>query len=308
MPSWICAATLALMEGDIPSSLATTPTNIERPATPGSSPAASAPRGQALDFEVPSWRTWVWMSCGGWAVQGPTTRATRRSRARAGKHPARRGRQLCHPGRRRDLHRRHGPARNEYLFQQLAQANIETLKQYKFKVILTQCPHCYNTLLNEYPQFGGNFQVMHHTQYIEALLAEQNIRVQPDHDRGQQITFHDPCYLGRYNDEYEAPRALATASGMQLVEMARTRDQAMCCGGGGARVWLEEEGDIRVNRNRLAHIQATGASQAAAACPFCLIMLEDARGALDAENLVIRDVAEIVADALVEPAQKQLQD
>jgi Fe-S oxidoreductase/nitrate reductase gamma subunit len=296
---------LALMEGDIPSSLATTLTNIERSGNPWKqSRRKRTAWTQALDFEVPVMANvgeadvlW-WVGCAG--AYDPRNQKVTRALAQilhaAGVNFAILGEEETCTG---DTARRAG---NEYLFQQLAQANIETLKQYKFKVILTQCPHCYNTLLNEYGQFGGNFQVMHHTQYIEALLAEQNIRVQPDHDRGQRITFHDPCYLGRYNDEYEAPRALVAAGGMQLVEMARSRDKAMCCGGGGARVWLEEEGDVRVNRNRLAHIQATGASQAAVACPFCLIMLEDARGALDAENLVIRDVAEIVAEALVEPA------
>jgi Fe-S oxidoreductase len=188
-------------------------------------------------------------------------------------------------------------AGNEYLFQTLAQANVETLNQHKFKLILTQCPHCYNTLLNEYPQFGGNYQVMHHTQYIDALLAEENIKVRRE-DAGA-LTFHDPCYLGRYHDEYEAPRAVATATGKSLLEMTRSRDRAMCCGGGGARVWMEDEGEVRVNRNRLKQIQETGAEEVGVACPFCMIMLEDAKGALGAEDLVVRDVAEIVADALV---------
>ena len=181
--------------------------------------------------------------------------------------PARGGRQLRDPGRGGDLQRRSARrAGNEYLFQQLAQQNIETLNQYKFKIILTQCPHCYNTLLNEYPQFGGQYQVMHHTQYIEALLAEGQIRVKAE-AKAQDLTFHDPCYLGRYNDEYDAPRTLATATGMKLVEMAKTKSQAMCCGGGGARVWMEDEGDVRINYNRLAQIQATGAPRSASRVP-----------------------------------------
>ncbi|OQA44591.1 MAG: succinate dehydrogenase/fumarate reductase iron-sulfur subunit [Chloroflexi bacterium ADurb.Bin325] len=302
---------LALMEGELPASLATTLTNIERAGNPWKQPRRKRTAWtQALDFEVPVMANvgeaevlW-WVGCAG--SYDPRNQKVTRALAQilhaAGVNYAILGEEETCNG---DPARRAG---NEYLFQQLAQANIETLKQYKFKVILTQCPHCYNTLLNEYPQFGGDFQVMHHTQYIEALLAEQNISVRPDHDRGQQVTFHDPCYLGRYNDEYEAPRVLAAASGMQLVEMARSRDRAMCCGGGGARVWIEEEGDVRINRNRLAQIRATGAGQAAAACPFCLTMLEDARGALGADDLVIRDVAEIVADALVAPGQARPQD
>jgi len=152
-------------------------------------------------------------------------------------------------------------------------------------------------LLNEYPQFGGNYQVMHHTQYIEALLREGQIRVK--RNGGGKLAFHDPCYLGRYNDEYEAPRYVATATGLKLVEMKQSKDLAMCCGGGGARVWMEDEGDTRINYNRLAQIQATGASEVAVACPFCMIMLEDAKGAKGVEDLVVRDVAEIVAEGLV---------
>jgi Fe-S oxidoreductase len=187
-------------------------------------------------------------------------------------------------------------AGNEYLFQTLAQANVETLNQYRFDVILTQCPHCFNTLQNEYPQFGGKYKVMHHTQYIEQLLREGRIEVKAEADA--KLAFHDPCYLGRYNEVYDAPRALATSSGMRLVEMSRSRDQAMCCGGGGARVWMEDEGEVRVNRSRLQQLRETGAQQIGVACPFCMIMLEDARGAAGAETLLIRDVAEVVADAL----------
>ncbi len=296
---------LALMEGDIPASLATTLTNIERAGNPWKQPKRKrAAWTQGLDFEVPIMANlpegtevdvlW-WVGCAG--AYDPRNQKVTKAIAKilhaAGVNFAILGEEETCTG---DAARRAG---NEYLFQQLAQQNIETLKQYKFKLILTQCPHCYNTLLNEYPQFGGEFQVMHHTQYIEALLAEGQIKVKAE-ARGK-ITFHDPCYLGRYNDEYEAPRYLATATGMRLVEMAKSKSQAMCCGGGGARVWMEDEGDVRVNYNRLAQIQATGCAEVGVACPFCMIMLEDARGAKGMEDLVIRDVAEIVAEALVVP-------
>jgi Fe-S oxidoreductase len=152
-------------------------------------------------------------------------------------------------------------------------------------------------LLHEYPQFGAHYQVMHHTQYIEALILEENITVR--RNGAGTVTIHDPCYLGRYNDEYDAPRTVAAATGKTLVEMERSRDRAMCCGGGGARVWMEDDSEVRVNRNRLEQIIETGAGEAAVACPFCMIMLEDARGAVGAENLVIRDVAEVVAEALI---------
>ncbi len=294
---------LALMEGDIPASLATTLTNIERAGNPWKQPKRKrAAWTQGLDFEVPIMANldegaevdvlW-WVGCAG--AYDPRNQKVTRAIARilhaAGVNFAILGDQETCTG---DSARRAG---NEYLFQQLAQQNIETLNGYKFKMILTQCPHCLNTLMNEYPQFGGNYQVMHHTQYIDALLAEGQIKVRAEAQN--KITFHDPCYLGRYNDEYEAPRVLAAATGMQLVEMAQTRSQAMCCGGGGARVWMEDEGEARVNYNRLAQIQVTGCTEVGVACPFCMVMLEDAKGAKGAEDLVIRDVAEIVAEALI---------
>lgn len=293
---------LALMEGDIPGSLAKTLTNIERSGNPWKLPKRKrAAWAESLDFEVPIMAQvgeadvlW-WVGCAGAydARSQKVTRAIAKILHAAGVNFAILGDEETCTG---DSARRAG---NEYLFQQLAQQNIETLKQYKFKLILTQCPHCLNTLLNEYPQFGGEFQVMHHTQYIEALLAEGQIKVEVKAADKAKMTFHDPCYLGRYNDEYEAPRYVATATGRQLVEMERTKDKAMCCGGGGARVWMEDEGDVRVNYNRLAQIQATGCTEVGVACPFCMVMLEDARGAKGAEALVIRDVAEIVAEALV---------
>jgi Fe-S oxidoreductase/nitrate reductase gamma subunit len=293
---------LALMEGDIPSSLATTLTNIERAGNPWKQPKRKrAAWTQGLDFEVPVMANvaeegvdvlW-WVGCAG--AYDPRNQKVTKAIASilhaAGVNFAILGEEETCTG---DSARRAG---NEYLFQQLAQQNIETLNGYKFKLILTQCPHCLNTLLNEYPQFGGHYQVMHHTQYIEALLAEGQVKVKVEAEA--KITFHDPCYLGRYNDEYDAPRHVATATGMKLVEMEKSRAQAMCCGGGGARVWMEDEGTTRINYNRLAQIQATGCKEVGVACPFCMVMLEDAKGAKGFEDLVVRDVAEIVAEALV---------
>jgi Fe-S oxidoreductase/nitrate reductase gamma subunit len=290
---------LVLMEGDVPASLATALTNTERSGNPWrQSRRKRAAWTEGLAFEVPIMAQvgeadvlW-WVGCAG--AYDPRNQKVTRAIARilhaAGVNFAILGEEEQCTG---DSARRAG---NEYLFQTLAKANIETLSRYKFKAILTQCPHCYNTLLNEYPQFGAKYQVLHHTQYIEALLAEENIRVAGNGPG--RLTFHDPCYLGRYNDEYEAPRYLAASTGLTLVESAQSRDKAMCCGGGGARVWMEDEGEVRVNRLRLAQLQASGTDQITVACPFCMIMLEDARGALGAESLVIRDVAEIVADGL----------
>ncbi len=293
---------LALAQGELPTSLATTLTNIERSGNPWKqSKRKRAAWAQGLDFEVPIMANvgeqgvdvlW-WVGCAG--SYDPRNQKVSKAIAKilhaAGVNFAILGEQETCVG---DAARRAG---NEYLFQQLAQQNIETLNGYKFKLILTQCPHCLNTLLNEYPQFGGNYQVMHHTQYIEALLREGQIKVK--RNGGGRLTFHDPCYLGRYQDEFEAPRYLATATGKALVEMKQSKDLAMCCGGGGARVWMEDEGETRVPWNRLAQIQATGCQEVGVACPFCMVMLEDAKGAKGAEELVVRDVAEIVADALV---------
>jgi Fe-S oxidoreductase len=291
---------LVLAEGDVPSSLGAALTNIERSGNPWKqSRRKRTAWTQGLDFDVPVMAQageadvlW-WVGCAG--AYDPRNQKVTQAIARilhtAGVNYAILGEEEQCTG---DSARRAG---NEYLFQTLAKANIETLGRYKFEAILTQCPHCYNTLRNEYPQFGGNYLVYHHTQYIQALLAEENIVVASQ--GSGKLTFHDPCYLGRYNDEYEAPRYLTTSTGMSLVELAQTKSKAMCCGGGGARVWMEDEGEVRVNRLRLAQVQAAGIEEVAVACPFCMIMLEDARGALGAENLAIRDVAEIVAEGLV---------
>lgn len=290
---------LALAQGDIPPSLATTLTNIERAGNPWKqSKRKRSAWTQDLDFAVPLMREkgeadvlW-WVGCAG--AYDPRNQKVTRALARilhaAGVEFAILGDEEQCTG---DAARRGG---NEYLFQTLAQANIAVLSQYKFNVILTQCPHCFNTLQHEYPQFGGQYRVVHHTQYVEQLLRDGRIKLRAGSDGA--VAFHDPCYLGRYNDIYDPPRALVTAAGKSLAGLPQARDLAMCCGGGGARVWIEDESPVRINHNRLKQLQATGAGQVGVACPFCMIMLEDAAGAIGAEGLTIRDVAEIVADAL----------
>lgn len=290
---------LALAQGDLPPSLATTLTNIERAGNPWKqSRRKRSTWTQDLDFAVPLMREkgeadvlW-WVGCAG--AYDPRNQKVTRALARilhaAGVDFAILGDEEQCTG---DAARRSG---NEYLFQTLAQANIAALSQYKFNLILTQCPHCFNTLQHEYPQFGGQYRVVHHTQYIEQLLRDGRIRLRAGSDGA--VAFHDPCYLGRYNDIYDPPRALVTAAGKSLAGLPQARDLAMCCGGGGARVWIEDESAVRINHNRLKQLQATGANQVGVACPFCMIMLEDAAGAISAEGLAIRDVAEIVADAL----------
>jgi Fe-S oxidoreductase len=193
------------------------------------------------------------------------------------------------------------PARrmgNEYLFQTLAQRNIETLRGHGVSKILTVCPHCYNTLKNEYPQFGGSFDVQHSTQLLARLLAEG--RVTPAAPVERTITYHDPCYLGRHNSEYEAPRqVLGALPGAHLVEMEQCRERGFCCGAGGGLYWVDERVGQRVNHVRGGHITETGADVVATACPFCMMMLEESRAAKEAAWRPM-DIAELMRKSVAE--------
>ncbi len=191
------------------------------------------------------------------------------------------------------------PARRlgaEHLFQMLAAANIQTLTSYNIKKIVTACPHCYNTLKNEYPRMGGQFEVIHHSQFIGELINSGKITI--PRSRDAVITYHDACYLGRYNNLYEAPRqVLKSIPGVTLVEMEKNLKNGFCCGGGGGRMWLEEETGQRINEIRFSQAIDTRAGMLATACPFCLQMFEDAAKANESETMQIRDIAEIVAEA-----------
>jgi Fe-S oxidoreductase/nitrate reductase gamma subunit len=193
------------------------------------------------------------------------------------------------------------PARrlgNEYLFQMLAQRNIETLQQYGVKKILTQCPHCFNTLLNEYPQFGGTFEVIHHTQFVEQLLREGKLKL--TRPMTQTITYHDSCYLGRHNGIYQAPRDLLNrVPGVKTVEMEHNRERGLCCGAGGGHAWMDENSPRKVNFMRTEEAVRAKADVIGSACPFCIQMFEDGiRGVHAEESLAVQDLAEIVAKAL----------
>lgn len=299
---------LALAKGDIPPALARTLTNMERAANPWKLPQRKrAGWTETLDFEVPVMAAvkgadvlWFVGCAGSYDSRGQqVSRAIARILHAAGIQFAILGEEETCNG---DQARRAG---NEYLFQQLAKRSIATLNQYKFGALLTQCPHCYNFFKNEAPQLGGNYEVLHHTQFIASLLAQGKINLARDVANQGRMVFHDPCYLGRYNDEYDAPRALAVAAGRLLAAIPKSRDQAMCCGGGGARVWMEDEGENHINRVRLAQLEASGAEQIGVACPYCLIMLEDARLAANKEDLKIRDVAEMVADGLLSDTRRE---
>jgi Fe-S oxidoreductase len=192
------------------------------------------------------------------------------------------------------------PARragNEYLWQQLALSNIETLDQLGVKRIITQCPHCFNTLANEYPQLGGTYEVVHHSQLLAELLRQGRL-AQPAHGQPRTVTYHDPCYLGRHNDIYLAPREVAAASGaVSLVEMPRHGTRALCCGAGGARFWMEEHVGKKVNIERAEEALATGADEIAVSCPYCYVMLDDGVKELGrGDQVKVRDLAMMLVD------------
>jgi Fe-S oxidoreductase/nitrate reductase gamma subunit len=187
---------------------------------------------------------------------------------------------------------------NEYLFQTLAQTNIDTFKKYNVTKVITQCPHCFNTIGNEYSQFDVQYEVVHHTQLINELIASGRIKLTEGTD--QTVTYHDSCYLARYNDIIEAPReALKAVPKLKILEMPRNGKEGFCCGAGGGRMWLEEKIGQRVNQNRVNEAAATGAEVVATGCPFCLTMIRDGINETDrGEKMVAKDIAEIVAAAM----------
>jgi Fe-S oxidoreductase len=192
------------------------------------------------------------------------------------------------------------PARrlgNEYLAQTMIKANVETLNRYGIRTIVTACPHCFNTLKNEYPDFGGRYEVVHHSMFLDRLIKEG--RLTPTKEVKEFLTYHDPCYLGRYNKVYDEPRdVLLRLPGVTTVEMDAHRSRAMCCGAGGARMWMEERVGEKVNHRRLEHVVESGAKAVAVACPYCLIMLDDAAKTKDREDIARYDIAELVERSL----------
>jgi Fe-S oxidoreductase/nitrate reductase gamma subunit len=187
-------------------------------------------------------------------------------------------------------------AGNEYLFYELALGNVETLNQVAPKRIVTTCPHCLHTLKNEYPAYGGNYDVMHHTQFISELISEGRLKLEGP--SVGEITYHDPCYLARHNGILEAPRQVLQQLDSNLTEMRRNRERSFCCGAGGGQMWKEEEeGDQRVNSNRVLEADATGADTLAVGCPFCMIMMVDAANH-EKVGIKVMDIAQIVAERM----------
>lgn len=185
---------------------------------------------------------------------------------------------------------------HEYLFQVLAEENIATFDSIEFSRVVTACPHCFNTLKNEYPDMGGSYTVQHYTELLREIQSQLPLA---EANGSAPITYHDSCYLGRYNDLYEAPRGLLSGAGHSLAEMADRRAAATCCGGGGGQMWMETEADARINNLRLAQAVDTGAEIVATACPFCLLMFDDAiRSTGQNEAIEAKDIAEILASQL----------
>ncbi len=192
------------------------------------------------------------------------------------------------------------PARrlgNEYLAQTMIKSNVETLERYEIKKIVTACPHCFNAIKHEYPDFGGKYEVVHHSEILSELIQTGKLR--PTKEVEELLTYHDPCYLGRYNRVYDSPRTvLSSIPGVRTTEMQLCREKGFCCGAGGARMWMEERTGERVNHRRLAHVEETGAGAVATACPYCLIMLDDAAKTKGRDEIRRYDIAELLEQTL----------
>lgn len=190
-------------------------------------------------------------------------------------------------------------AGNEFLFQMQAMTNIEILDGYEIQRIVTACPHCFNTIKNEYPALGGNYEIMHHTKFLKTLLDEGRLKVEGGKFKGKRITFHDPCYLGRANGEYEAPRELLKKLEVELIEMRRCKSKGLCCGAGGAQMFKDAEpGDKEINVERTEEAIETKAEIIATGCPFCNTMMTDGvKDKSQEENVEVMDIVEMIANA-----------
>lgn len=306
---------LVMMKGDFPAELQTAFRGMERTGNPwGLGADKRMDWAEGLDVplveDAPGFEVLFFVGCAGSydpAAQ-KTTRAMIRILEQARINYAVLGKNERCTG---DPARRAG---NEYLYWQLAAENVEVLKNVlepvplsesglagkldpeKPKRVLTTCPHCFNAFANDYPQLGGDFEVMHHTQLIQELMDDGRI---PPMDLDRKVTFHDPCYLGRHNGEFDAPRDVLASGGTDLVEMERNRENSFCCGAGGAQFWKEEEpGSERVAENRYAEAKATGAEVIATGCPFCKVMLDSGSDPEAGDSPEVLDVAQLVAESL----------
>jgi Fe-S oxidoreductase len=185
---------------------------------------------------------------------------------------------------------------NELLAQTLGQQNVETINGYGIKKVVTACPHCFNSIKNEFPQYGGDYEVIHHSELLSDLMASGKLTPK---NGGEATVYHDSCYLGRYNDVFDGPRSVAAgATGSDVVEMDRNREQSFCCGAGGGRMWMEERIGEKVNVNRSREAISTGAKTVATACPFCMTMMRDGLKAEGEEGMDVKDIAELLLESL----------
>jgi Fe-S oxidoreductase len=301
---------LTLMESDFPAELGKAFVAMENQSNPwGMSQQARADWTKELDFEVPVFGVdgkdtaeYLWfVGCTGsfddrnTAVSVALARLLHRADI---DFAILAGRELCNG----DPARRSG---NEFVFQQLALQNIGTFDEIGVKKVITQCAHCFNTIANEYPQFGGDYEVVHHSQLLASLLSQGRLPepVRADGQR-KKIAYHDPCYLGRHNDVYVSPReVVATPGDVDLVEMPRHGTRALCCGAGGARFWMEEQTGKKVNIERAEEALGTDADEIAVACPFCLVMLDDGVKELGRDDVKVRDIAVILAEGILPAAE-----
>jgi Fe-S oxidoreductase/nitrate reductase gamma subunit len=299
---------LTLMESEFPSELGRAFVSMENQANPwGLSRQARGDWTKELDFEVPVFgengkdtADYLWfVGCAGSYDDRNTAVSVSLARLlhRAGIDFAILGpREACNG----DPARRAG---NELVYQQLALENIGTFDELGVTRVITQCAHCFNAIANEYPQLGGSYEVVHHSQLLAELLAQGRLEA-PAGDDGnpRTIAYHDPCYLGRHNDIYLAPRTVVGAGSLELVEMPRHGTRALCCGAGGARFWMEEQTGKKINIERAEEALATGADEIAVACPFCFVMLDDGVKELGRDDIKVRDLAMILAEGMDRPA------
>ena len=287
-----------LMESEFPEELQQAFRGMERNGNPWQMANDRMEWTQPLDFKVPTveenpdFDVLYWVGCAG--AFDPGAQKIARSFAtilnKAGVNYAVLGNQETCTG---DTARRAG---NEYLFTEMAMENIETLNGAGVKKIVATCPHCLHTIKNEYPQFGGEYEVVHHTEFINDLIGSGKIEL--NGNKLDSVTFHDPCYLGRHNGVYDAPREVLTELSVSMPEMEHNHNMSFCCGAGGAQMWKEEEeGSAAVNATRYAEAEATGAETIAVGCPFCNQMLTDAN-ALAGEKMEVKDIAQLVAENL----------